>query len=131
MVFTKSQKKKVLEHIIKDVFGFGDDHNIVKILRENNIDTIMDLIVLRIKYLKLFTFMDDPGNQQTLMLGHIAQLFTCPKGSSSFIHSRRLLISTRQLIGIPLPRTTSMNGISVKMDMSIPSPLQHLPTVLA
>jgi hypothetical protein len=31
MAFTKSQKKKALEHVI----GLGDDHNIVKVLKEN------------------------------------------------------------------------------------------------
>jgi hypothetical protein len=58
MAFTKSQKKKALEHIIKNVFGLGDNHNIVKVLKENNIDTIMDLvIVLRIEDLKLYTLL--------------------------------------------------------------------------
>jgi hypothetical protein len=57
------------------IFGLGDDHNIVEVLKEYNIDSIMDLIVLRINDLKLYTFTDDQGNQQTLTLGHVAIIY--------------------------------------------------------
>jgi hypothetical protein len=63
MPFMKSKKKRAQEHVIKNVFGLGDDHNIFKALKEDNIDTIMDLIVLRIEDLKLYAFTDDQGNQ--------------------------------------------------------------------
>jgi hypothetical protein len=73
MAFTKNQKKKALEHVTKNFLDLvADDHNIVEVVKENNFDTIVDLIVLRIDDLKLYTFTDDQGYQQTLTLGHVA-----------------------------------------------------------